>query len=81
MATPMASPTNSKGLDTSTSVTVSPQYEITAWMLVAAGYQLTVRSSSLNSVAPQGQGRDPLNYLRNEAYLRFSDETRHTSRV
>jgi hypothetical protein len=50
--------------DTVVSLDVGPEYQFKPWLVGAAGYLLSTRSSSLT-----GEG---LNYTRNEAYLRVT---------
>jgi hypothetical protein len=54
------------GKDQLFSVDLGPEYEVTRWFILAAGYVLSTRSSDVLSTSL------PLNYTRNEAYLRFT---------
>jgi hypothetical protein len=46
-------------------IDVGPEYQVARWFIVAAGYALSTRSSDVSASLP-------LNYTRNEAYLRFT---------
>jgi hypothetical protein len=54
------------GKDQLFNVDVGPEYEVARWFIVAAGYVLSTRSSDVLTTLL------PINYTRNEAYLRFT---------
>jgi hypothetical protein len=54
------------GKDQLFSLDLGPEYEVTRWFILSAGYVLSTRSSDVLSTLL------PINYTRNEAYLRLT---------
>jgi len=53
------------GKDQLFTIDVGPEYQVARWLIISAGYVFSSRSSDATSSLP-------LNYTRNEAYIRFT---------
>ena len=59
------SPQGRGGKDQLFTIDVGPEYQVARWLIISAGYVFSSRSSDATSTLP-------LNYTRNEAYIRFT---------